>query len=386
VDWQTGRVEPLQMKFSLRVGEIYARLSASQAVVGESSYGDRLMGVLVFIAVLFLIIQFGALAMGWALARSITGSIHELFAGTERVRQGDFGHRIAVQVKDQLGQLGDSFNLMTASIEDLMRQAAEKKRLEEEMRLAREIQMSLLPPGPLHVPGASVTAVCVPAREVGGDYYDVLPLDDGRVGVLIADVSGKGMSAALYMAEMKGLMLSLTRIHQSPRDLLISANRLISEHLDSRSFITMTYAVLDTRTRTLTYARAGHTPLIYVPRSHTGDPQAQILAPDGMVVGLRIDNGERFESILQEATLTLSAGDLLVFFTDGISEAMNAESDFFGEPRLADLLETHAHLPFDELRERVLREIDAFVGVAPQHDDMTMVLLRMDDDECLSPS
>ena len=113
--------------------------------------------------------------------------------------------------------------------------------------------------------GLSVTALCVPAREVGGDYYDFLPLDDQRVGVLIADVSGKGTSAALYMAELKGLVLSLSEIHTSPRDLLIAANRIIANHLDARSFITMTYAVIDLRARTMTYARAGHTPLIYVP-------------------------------------------------------------------------------------------------------------------------
>ncbi len=384
-NWSTGAVEALPVQIGLNIGDVYRRLSASQALLGTRSYGDLLVGALTLVAILFLIIQIGALAMGFALARSITGSIHELFIGTERVRAGDFGHRIAVRVKDQLGQLADSFNLMTGSIEDLLRQAAEKKRLEEEMRLAREIQMSLLPPGPLQVPGMGVTAVCVPAREVGGDYYDVLPLDGGRVGVLIADVSGKGMSAALYMAELKGLMLSLTRIHASPRDLLISANRLIAEHLDSRSFITMTYAVIDPVTLTMTYARAGHTPLICVPRAGTGDAEAQILAPDGMVVGLRIDNGERFEAILQEATLRLAPGDLLAFFTDGISEAMNAESDCFGEPRLAQLLESHAHLPFDQLRERVLREIDAFVGDAPQHDDMTMILLKVDSEACPIP-
>ena len=149
-------------------------------------------------------------------------------------------------------------------------QAAEKKRLEEELRIAHEIQMSLLPQGPLLMPGLSVTALCVPAREVGGDYYDFLPLDDHRVGVLIADVSGKGTSAALYMAELKGLMLSLSEIHSSPRELLIAANRIIAHHLDARSFITMTYAVVDLRKRTMTYARAGHTPLIYVPGAGVG--------------------------------------------------------------------------------------------------------------------
>src|SRR6202163_269297 len=166
-----------------------------------------------------------------------------------------------------------------ASIEDLRRQAAEKKRLEEELRIAHEIQMSLLPQGPLSMPGVSVTALCVPAREVGGDYYDFLPLDDHRVGVLVADVSGKGTSAALYMAELKGLMLSLSRIHSSPRELLIAANRIIAPHLDARSFITMIYAVIDLPARTMTYARAGHTPLIYLPGrpADAHGPRVQIL-------------------------------------------------------------------------------------------------------------
>ena len=138
---------------------------------------------------------------------------------------------------------------------------AEKKRLEEELRIARRIQMSLLPQNPpVEFPGVSLTAVCQPAREVGGDYYDFLPLEGNRLGLLIADVAGKGTSAALYMAELKGLMLSLTLVHRSPRDLLVSANRIISAHLDSRSFITMTYAVLDLDARTMTWARAGHTP------------------------------------------------------------------------------------------------------------------------------
>jgi phosphoserine phosphatase RsbU/P len=378
-NWDTGKTAPLQVTFRFGIADIYRRLSASQALLG-----DLLRVALMIIASLFLVIQIGAMAMGLALARSITGSIHELFEGTERVRLGDFGHRISVRVKDQLGALADSFNLMTGSIEDLLRQAAEKKRLEEEMRLAREIQMSLLPPGPLRVPGMTVSALCVPAREVGGDYYDVLPLEGGRVGVLIADVAGKGMSAALYMAELKGLMLSLTRIHLSPRDLLITANRLISEHLDSRSFITMTYAVIDPASCTMRYARAGHTPLIHVPADGAGPVRADVLAPDGMVVGLHIDEGQRFEQILQEATLRLAPGDLLAFFTDGISEAMNEESDCFGESRLAVLLEAHADLPVDQIRERVLREIDAFVGVAPQHDDMTMILLSVDREPCPS--
>ena len=367
------------------MSELYDRISAAEGIAGRS-LGQGLLLLLFVIGALFLIIEFIALIAGLALAKSITGSVHELFAGTERVRQGDFTNRIAVKSEDQLGELAGSFNSMTASIEDLLLQAAEKKRLEEELRIAHEIQMSLLPQGPLLMSGLSVTALCVPAREVGGDYYDFLPLDEHRVGVLIADVSGKGTSAALYMAELKGLVLSLSEIYASPRQLLITANRIIAKHLDARSFITMTYAVIDLRERTMTYARAGHTPLIYVPGNGTGEsrkpgdaPRVRILVPDGMVLGLKLDNGEMFERILEEETIKLIAGDLYLFFTDGISEAMNVHDDCFGEHRLGEFVENHAHLPSDQLRERMLREIASFVGDAPQHDDMTMILLKVDD-------
>ena len=379
-DWSSGAVGTLTVTTALNVSELYDRISAAEGKVGRT-FGQGLLLVLFVIGALFLIIEFIALVAGLALAKSLTGSVHELFAGTERVRQGDFTHKIAVTTNDQLGELAGSFNLMTASVEDLLQQAAEKKRLEEELRIAHDIQMSLLPQGPLLMPGLTVTAVCVPAREVGGDYYDFLPLDDHRVGVLIADVSGKGTSAALYMAELKGLVLSLCEIHSSPRDLLIAANRLIAPHLDARSFITMTYAVVDVRARTMSYARAGHTPLIYVPggRGGAGSGTMRILVPEGMVVGLKLDHGEMFERLLREETIRLNRGDLCVFFTDGVSEAMNGADELFGEERLGALVQEHAHLPSDELRERVLREIAAFVGDAPQHDDMTMILLKVDD-------
>ena len=383
-DWSTGVSGPMSVTSALSVPELYDRISAAEGSVGRT-LGQGLLIVLFAIGALFLIIEAMALIAGFALAKSLTGSVHALFTGTERVRQGDFTHKIAVRSEDQLGELALSFNSMTASIEDLLRQAAEKKRLEEELRIAHEIQMSLLPQGALVMAGLSVTALCVPAREVGGDYYDFLRLDDHRLGVLIADVSGKGTSAALYMAELKGLVLSLSEIHTSPRTMLIALNRIIADHLDARSFITMTYAVIDLRARTIAYARAGHTPLIYVPGAcgDGGPRQVQILVPDGMVVGLKLDNGEMFERHLVEETIPLQPGDLYLLFTDGISEAMNGRDDLFGESRLGRLVETHAHLPSEELRERVLREIAAFVGDAPQHDDMTMILLKVDE---LSPS
>lgn len=379
-DWTTGRTGMLLASTALNVGEIYEHISAAQGPQGKGSFGHALLVVLlVVVGGLFLVIEAVALVAGLALARSITGSVHELVAGTERVRRGDFAQRIAVKAKDQLGELAESFNSMTASIEDLLRHAAEKKRLEEELRIARDIQMSLLPQGPLVLPGLSVTALCVPAREVGGDYYDFLPLGERRVAILIADVAGKGTSAALYMAELKGLVLSLSQIYASPRELLVAANRIIARTVDFRSFITMTYAVVDLEAGTMRYARAGHTPLMYLPGPGGDSRRVRVLAPDGLVLGLKLDDGSLFEQLLVEETLALYPGDLYLLFTDGITEAMNAADDCFGEQRLCQLIEAHGDLPTDELRERVLREVQAFVGAAPQHDDITLIVLKIDE-------
>jgi len=348
-------------------------------LVGGMRLADALMFFLVAIGVMFLIIEAVALVMGLALARSITSSVHELFMGTERVRQGDFTHRIAVRSRDQLGELADSFNQMTGSIENLLQTAAEKKRLDEELRIARQIQMSLLPRGALSFPGLGVTALCVPAREVGGDYYDFFRLGADRIGVLIADVSGKGTYAALYMAELKGLVLSLSQIYHSPRQLLLEVNRIISENLDTRSFITMTYGVIDLGARVLTFARAGHTPLLYLPGDCAGG-EIQVLTPSGLVVGLRIPGAqEKFDELLEESRVELHTGDVFVFYTDGISEAMNRDSDLFGDSRLGKLVAEHGHLETGELRERILREIESFVDGADQHDDMTMILIKVEE-------
>jgi serine phosphatase RsbU (regulator of sigma subunit) len=386
-DWATGRAHALSMAIRVSVRDIYQRISIAQSRLWGRTIGELTLFMLGFIAVLFLIIEFAAFVMGFTLARSITRSIHSLFNGTERVRIGDFTHRIEVKDRDQLGELAESFNAMTANIEDLLLQAQEKRRLEEELRIAREIQMSLLPRGATKIPGMTMSALCVPAREVGGDYYDFFPLDNRRTGLLIADVAGKGTSAALYMAELKGLVLSLSKIYQSPRQLLIEVNRIMSENIDRRSFITMTYAMLDLEQKTLTYARAGHTPLIYLPCANgNGTPRlAQSLIPNGLVVGLHLDDeGSHFESLLEELTVNLSVGDQFILYTDGVTEAMNAESDLFGEERLCSIIEEHGDLPSEQLRERILREVEAFVGDADPHDDMTMILLKVDEPPALS--
>jgi sigma-B regulation protein RsbU (phosphoserine phosphatase) len=141
----------------------------------------------------------------------------------------------------------------------------------------------------------------------------------------------------------------------------------------------MTYAVVDLRARTITCARAGHCPLVYVPGPHARSRAPQTLTPDGMVLGLQFDTGDAFDRLLEEITLPLGGGDLFLLYTDGISEAMNPDGDCFGDARLVDLVEQHGDMACDELRERILRDVHAFAGDAAQHDDMTMVLLKIDD-------
>jgi serine phosphatase RsbU (regulator of sigma subunit) len=178
------------------------------------------------------------------------------------------------------------------------------------------------------------------------------------------------------MAELKGLMLALSRAGHSPRRVLIDVNRLLADHLDNRSFITMTYAVIDLERRTLTAARAGHTPLIVV-----SGGRSEVITPDGMVLGLRLPGAsERFEAVLAEHTRPLLPGDVIVLYTDGITEAMDPSGELFGDAALARVLAGQRDRDAAGIRERVVRDVRAFVGDAEPHDDMTMVVLKLDEE------
>jgi serine phosphatase RsbU (regulator of sigma subunit) len=376
-DWETGARNVATVAMELNLREIYQRISTLSTGL---PVGQILLIVLAFIGVLFLTIQFVALVIGFVLARQITGAVHDLFTGTEHLRNRDFTYHIPVRARDQLGELADSFNVMTGEITKLIRENAEKARMEQEMLAAREIQQRLLPSGPLNVPGLAVTAFCEPAREVAGDYFDFLRISPTQLGVLIADVSGKGLPAGLYMAQLKVLAQSLGRTHTSPGDFLKAINRVVADNIDSKSFITMSYGVIDLDKKQMAFARAGHCPLIRVPgAAPAGLRKAELITPDGLVLGLNIDDGAMFDGMIEEVTIPLAPGDLIVFFTDGISETMNEVFDCYGEPRLAKLLEQYAHLPFDQLRSFIFADLRSFSGAADQHDDMTMILLKVDE-------
>ncbi len=372
-DWRTGGAGRVSIGLDAPLEKVYGRILSVQS----SDLADNLLSVLAVLAVLLLSVQGVALFFGVSLIRQITAAVHELFEGTERIQRGDFTHRIRMESDDQLGALGKQFNLMSASMEHSLHVQREKQRLDDELRIAHEIQMSLLPKCPPAYDGLSIADLCVPAREVGGDYYDFFELGPRCLGLLVADVSGKGTSAALYMAELKGLMLALSHEERSPKKLLTRVNLLLADHLDNRSFITMTYGVIDLDARTLTHSRAGHTPLIVVSGRRTQG--AEVIVPNGMVLGLRLPGATgRFESLLDEHTLPLETGDVIVFYTDGITEAMNVNGDLFGDESLGRVVHAHRGLDATGVRERVLRDVHAFVGDAEPHDDMTMVIVKIE--------
>jgi phosphoserine phosphatase RsbU/P len=376
-DWETGATHPAAVGIQLNLLQIYERISTLSSTM---QLGQWLLVVLAFLGVMFLTIQFVALVIGFVLARQITGAVHDLFTGTEHLRNRDFTYHIPVRARDQLGELAASFNLMTGEITKLIRENAEKARMEQEMLAAREIQQKLLPSGPMHVPGMAVTAFCEPAREVAGDYFDFLRISPTKLGVLIADVSGKGLPAGLYMAQLKVLVQSLARTHTSPAEFLKAVNRVVADNIDSKSFITMSYGVIDLEQRRMAFARAGHCPLIRVPgAAPAGLRKAELISPDGLVLGLKIDDGAMFDGMIQEVSIPMAPNDLIVFYTDGISETMNDTFDCYGEPRLAKVLEQYSHLPFEQLRSFIFADLRAFAGDADQHDDMTMILLKVEE-------
>ena len=371
-DWTTGTPSGATLAMRINAWAIYDRLSAASASVGEMNFGQLLLAVL-------------ALVGGPLPRHPVRGARHRPAARPpdhrcgprsvhrhQHLRNRDFVHTIPVRARDQLGELAESFNVMTGEVRTLLGEVAEKGRMEQEMHAARDIQQKLLPPAPRNIPGLSLAAFCEPAREVAGDYYDFLPITDTMIGVLIADVAGKGLAAGLYMAQLKVIVQSLARLHHEPREFLIAVNGVVGaeprrqelHHHDLRRDRPGA-ARDDVRPRRALPVdpRPGLEP---AGLRHAADAGAG--RPGGRAQDRR---GQMFESMLEERTVPLAAGDLIVLFTDGISETMNEAFDCFGEARLAKVIEQYAHLPFDQLRSYILAELRAFAGcrrAARRHD------------------
>ncbi|MBN1268979.1 MAG: SpoIIE family protein phosphatase [Kiritimatiellae bacterium] len=245
----------------------------------------------------------------------------------------------------------------------------EKERIEQEMRWAREIQQSLLPSETPRIPGYEVCGVSMPATEVGGDYFDFVTTD-GKWYLVIADVSGKGVPAALIMSIIRSLIRTYVEFEPSPREVLVKVNRKLYGDLEPEMFVTLMLVCLDPTTHRLWVVRAGHEPVLV--RRANGKIQA--IRPNGVALG--IVDVPTFESLLEMHEGTLGKGETLIMYTDGITEAQNTEAEDFGYGRLEEFLGARPDETAKRLFDAILSQVQAFAGNASQHDDMTLVVAK----------
>jgi len=359
---------------------VYSRPSAVMRSFfsGTEVIRDFLVDSLIVVAVVFLLVELVAVWIGVSLSRRMTRAVNELYEGTRRVIQGDFQHRIPVTDQDQLSELAQSFNQMTGNLERLLSVEKEKERLQTELEIAREVQAQLYPKEAPPVCGLKLSVRCDPARMVSGDYYDYLQIAPGKLAFAIGDVAGKGISAALLMATLQAALraqiTAFTPSHENEcstlpevdaATLVSKLNRQIYAHTAPEKYATFFFALFNQDTRVLTYTNAGHlSPLLF--------RGAEVIPLDsnGTVVG-----AFPFAKY-DESCLTLNPGDILVCYTDGITEPENAFGEMFGEERLIDLVKRNAHLDDGEIVKNILESVRSWTGTPELHDDMTLLIAR----------
>jgi phosphoserine phosphatase RsbU/P len=250
-------------------------------------------------------------------------------------------------------------------------EAGEKKRMDHDLEIAREIQAILLPSRPPSVVGYELSGINVPARQVSGDYYDYIRVDDRRVGVAIADVSGKGVPASLIMAMCRSVIRSEAIGKISAAEVLRRVNQQLYPDIKEDMFISMAYLIIDSVSPSVTLARAGHdAPLFYRAAERSVDK----LTPKGMALG--IDSGEVFNRVTADFSFELAVDDCLLLYTDGATEALDEEGMEFGLPRLMRALQSNAAKGATGIVKRLTEEVKNFAGNFPQHDDITLIAIR----------
>src|SRR5882672_1137347 len=363
-----GKVDPLRpvlAVFNARPSKLNGRIFAS--------FGElRLFYLFGFIlaGVVFLLIEAAAFVTGFVLTRRIIRAIADLYRATQYVKSGDFSHRVPIEHRDQLGELGQSFNEMTGSISGLIEEQNKRQRLENEISIAREVQNQLFPSTLPSVPGVEIEAICKAARSVSGDYYDFIQLSPTHIAIAIADISGKGISAALLMASLQAALRSQLLVEGSERLSMIELVSRLNKHLvrntgDDR-FATFFIAVYDSATRTLRYTNAGHLPAFLICKD-----AALQLDKGGMVLGVLEDYA------YEEGSITVAPDSLLIGYSDGLIEPENVYNEEFGIRRLQEAaVRVQGAAPL-MVAESLMAAVEEWAGTPEQADDMTVIVARL---------
>lgn len=365
-------VQPVLNRENKPIGAIYIQMPPTINSTGNIfSYVEFLLITALFWLVLTAPI--GAI-FGVLTTRGLVRRLHGLVKATGQFASGDYSQRVPATKRDEIGQLEQQFNAMAEQLVEsiaqqkiLVEQHArqeERVRIEQELRTAQVIQLSLLPKEQPVLPGWRIATYYQAAREVGGDLYDFLPFEDGRLGLVIGDVTDKGMAAALVMASTRSMLRAAVQATDSPGEVLARVNDLLYADIPEKMFVTCFYAILDPASGRLCYANAGHD----LPYRQRGGTACELRAT-GMPLGLM--PGQHYE----EQEVILAQDESILFYTDGLVEAHNSRREMFGFPRLQILLAEHSgRVP---LIDFLLSELKCFTGEGwEQEDDMTLLTLQ----------
>jgi phosphoserine phosphatase RsbU/P len=363
-----GKVEhnrPVLAVTNARPSRLSARIFNS---LGELR--DSYLLLFIIVGVVFLLIELAALITGISMTRTITTAIADLYQATQYVQSGDLTHRVRVDRRDQLGVLGESFNLMTGSISGLIEEQKQRQRLENEISIAREVQDQLFPKRLPSVPGVEVEAICKAARSVSGDYYDFIQLTPTHIAVAIADISGKGISAALLMASLQAALRSQLLMggseHLGTDELVSRLNKHLVRNTADDRFATFFICVYDSATRTLRYTNAGHLPSFLLSQNNVVR-----LDKGGMVLGVYED------CTYEENSLMVPRDAVLVGYSDGLVEPENVYGEEFGIRRLQDAAVRVQASPPSSVALSLMTAAEEWAGSAEQADDMTVIVARL---------
>ncbi len=300
--------------------------------------------------------------------------IKVLAEGAKIIGRGNLDHQVLVRTNDEVGDLAQTFNRMTQNLKDDRAQLVEKEKLDQELKIATQIQQTLLPKLLPQVPGYQFGAIYTAAREVGGDYYDFLQFNANghtRIGIVVADVSGKGVPGAFLMAVTRSILRANASRTNDPENVLKSTNAILQPDIKKGMFVSMFYGLLDIESGQLEFGSAGHLPtLVYKSSSN----EIQSIRCKGMALGL--GNMRIFDQLLETRRVVLDPGDVLFQFTDGVTDAVNAAGERFGTRRLIDAVRQHSGLQPQKFVDRILEQVITFTSGSPQFDDITMVAVK----------
>jgi sigma-B regulation protein RsbU (phosphoserine phosphatase) len=338
--------------------------------------GGAAATALLVIGAVFLLIEFASLITGIVLTRTITTAVDDLYRATQHVQAGDLSFRVRVPHRDQLAALGDSFNTMMQSVSTLIEEQRQRQRLENELSIAHEVQQQLFPHTLPELPGIELEAVCRPARVVSGDYYDFIRITPTHLAIALADISGKGISAALLMASLQAALRSdVLRYREgqpgynplplNTAEIVSHLNRHLYRNTSDERYATLFFGVYDTQTRRLNYTNAGHPPPIHISGSRVAR-----LETGGMVVGL-------FNDVpFAQGTIEINPGGVLIAYSDGLIEPENVYGEEFGTERLINLAKSNQDESPQAIADVLMRATEEWSGSPEQADDMTVIVAR----------